>query len=253
MMVIFITTMYESILEGLGLTSNESKVYEALLSSGNSSIEQIAIRSKAHRRNIYDVLAKLMEKGLISETFVHNRKEYRAIHPSRLMDLLQEKEKRLASVLPEMEKRFSRFEEDEAAYIYKGINGFKQYLQDILEVGETVYFIGAKAFWLDPRLQHFLVKFDQERKRKGIDFMHIFDYEVKEQKPEILKLVGQPYKFLPKEYSSPTSVDIFGDRVVTFVGLKPGQLDEEPIQFVMRSRRLAEGYKKFFRFMWDAI
>ena len=83
--------------------------------------------------------------------------------------------------------------------------------------------------------------------------MHIFDYEVKEQRPEILKLVGKPYKFLPKDYSSQTSIDFFGDRIVTFVGVKPGQLDEEPIQFVMRSRRLADGYRKFFEFMWDKL
>jgi predicted transcriptional regulator len=232
---------------------NESRVYEALLSSASSSIEQIATKSKVHRRNIYDVLAKLAKKGLISEAFIHNRKEYRAINPSRLLDLLQEKEKRLETILPDLKKRFATYEEDEAAYVYRGINGFKQYLQDILEVGETAYFIGAKAFWLDPRLKHFLVKFEQERERKGIEFMHIFDYEVGEQKPEILKLVGKPYKFLPKEYSSLTSVDIFGDRVVTFVGIMPGQLPEEPVQFVMRSRQLADGYRKFFQFMWDSL
>ncbi|MEK6978907.1 MAG: helix-turn-helix domain-containing protein [Candidatus Micrarchaeota archaeon] len=245
--------MYESTLEELGLTLNESKVYEALLSLGSSSIEQIAIKSKVHRRNIYDVLAKLLEKGLISESFDYNRKEYRAIHPSRLLDLIQEKENKLQIILPELEKRFSHYEEEETAYMYKGINGFKQYLQDILDVGETAYFIGAKGFWLDPRLQYFLPKFEIERKKLGIKFMHIFDYEVKEQKPEILKLVGRPYKFLPKDYSSQTSIDFFGDRIVTFVGVKPGQLDEEPTQFVMRSRRLADGYRKFFNFMWDKL
>jgi sugar-specific transcriptional regulator TrmB len=245
--------MYEKVLEELGLGQNESKVYESLLSLGSSSIEQIAIKSKVHRRNIYDVLAKLLEKGLISETFIHNRKEYRAIHPSRLLDLVQEKEKKLNEILPDLEKKFNRYEEQETAYVYKGINGFKQYFQDILDVGETVYFIGAKALWLDPRLKYSLVKFDQERKKRGIEFRHIFDYEVKEQKPEILKLVGKSYKFFPKEYSSQTSIDIFGDRVVTFVGVAPGQLDEEPIQFVMKSRRLAEGYKKFFEFMWNML
>ncbi len=245
--------MFEEILREAGLSLNESKVYEAILQLGSSSIEQIATRSKVHRRNIYDVLAKLLVKGLISEMFVHNRKEYRAINPSRLLDLLEEKERKLKSVLPEMESRFEHHEEEEAAYLYKGINGFKQYLNDILEVGETVYFIGAKAFWLDPRLKHFLLKFEQQRKKKGIKFMHIFDYEVKEQKPEIMKVVGKPYKFLPKNYSSLTAVDIFGDRVVTFVGVRPGQLDEEPVQFVMRSRRLADGYKKFFWFMWDNL
>ena len=81
--------------------------------------------------------------------------------------------------------------------------------------------------------------------------MHLFDSEVKEQMPEILKLVGKPYKFMPKQYSSPTCVDIFGDYVVTFIGVKPGQLPEEPIQFVMKSRKLADGYRKFFQCMWD--
>jgi len=144
--------MYEQLLEELGFTVNEARVYESLLSLGSTSIERIAIKSKVHRRNIYDVLGKLLDKGLISEAFVQNRKEYRAIRPSRLLDLLSEKERKVSAALPDMERRFNHFEEEETAYIYKGITGFKQYLQDILDVGETAYFIGAKAFWLDPRL-----------------------------------------------------------------------------------------------------
>src|SRR3989338_5299419 len=150
-----------------------------------------------------------------------------------------------------MQSKFKAKEESTAAYLYKGIEGFKNYLRDILKTKETVYFIGAKAFWLDERLKHFLPRFQREREKLGIKFMHLFDYEVKEQKPEILKIVGKPYKFLPKKYSSPTAIDIFGDYVVTFVGVKPGQLYEEPIQFVMKSERLADGYRKFFQFMWD--
>ncbi len=111
--------------------------------------------------------------------------------------------------------------------------------------------MGTKAFWLDPRLQHYLRHFDKERKKRGIKFMHLFDHEVKKEKPEILKLVGKPYRFLPKEYSSPTAVDIFGDYVVTFVGVKPGELYEEPLQFILKSKMLADGYRKFFQFMWD--
>jgi len=151
-----------------------------------------------------------------------------------------------------MQAKFKAVQEREEAYFHRGVQGFKRYLQDILETKETVYFIGAKAFWLDPRLQHFIPRFDRERKKLGIKFMHLFDFEVKIQKPEILKVVGKPYKFMPKEYSSSTAIDIFGDYVVTFVGVKPGQLYEEPIQFVMKSRKLANGYRKFFQFMWDS-
>ena len=108
--------------------------------------------------------------------------------------------------------------------------------------------------WLDPRLKHFLPHFERERKRLGIKFKHIFDYEVKEKLPGIIKLVGKPYKFLPKGYSSSTMVDIFGDYVTTFISSgEPGVLPDEPIQFVMKSRKLADGYRKFWQFMWDHI
>jgi sugar-specific transcriptional regulator TrmB len=243
--------MYEELLRDIGLSPNESRVYEALLKTGESSVQDISLKSKVHRRNVYDSLNKLMEKGLASEVFVKGEKNFKATNPRRFVELLKEKEEKVNKILPEMQSKYEAVEEKEEAYLYKGIEGFKNYLQDILKTKETVYFIGAKAFWLDERLKHYLPHFDRERKKLGIKFMHLFDYEVKEQKPEILKLVGKPYKFLPKEYSSRTAVDIFGDYVVTFVGVKPGQLEEEPMMFVMKSKKLSEGYKKFFQFMWD--
>jgi sugar-specific transcriptional regulator TrmB len=243
--------MYEELLREIGLSPNEARVYESLLHTGEASVQTIALKSKVHRRNVYDSLSKLMEKGLASEVFIKGEKNFKAINPRRLLELIKEKEEKINKFLPEMQKKYEAVEEKEEAYLYKGIEGFKNYLQDILKTKETVYFIGAKAFWLDERLKHFLPRFQRERKRLGIKFTHLFDHEVKEKKPEILKVVGKPYKFLPKQYSSPTAIDIFGDYVVTFVGAKPGSLYEEPIQFVMKSRTLADGYRKFFQFMWD--
>jgi sugar-specific transcriptional regulator TrmB len=243
--------MYEEILKEAGLSSNEAKVYEILIKIGESSVQTISNKSGVHRRNVYDSLSKLMEKSLVSELFVEGEKNFKAIDPRRILELLKEKEERLNKIIPEMQEKFSKVEEKEEAYFYRGIEGFKNYLKDIIDTGEDVYFIGAKAFWLDERLKHFLPIFERDRKLKGIKFKHLFDYEIKEQKPEILKIVGKPYKFMPKKYSSQTAVDIFGPYVVTFVGVKPGELYDEPLMFVMKSRRLAEGYRKFFQLMWD--
>jgi predicted transcriptional regulator len=243
--------MYQELLQKVGLSLNESRVYEALLHTGESNVNKISIKSKVHRRNVYDSLNKLIEKGLASETFVKGERFFKPINPQRLGEILKEKETALETSLPDMTKIYKAVEPEAEAYFFKGIEGFKNYLQLILEQKQTVHFIGAKGFWLDPRLKHYLRHFDAERKKKGIQFMHLFDNEVKTQKPEILKLVGKPYKFLPKEYSSATAVDIFGDYVVTFVGVKPGELYEEPLQFVLKSKLLADGYRKFFQFMWD--
>jgi len=243
--------MYSEILSEIGLSLNESRIYESLLSLGESSVQEISNKSAVHRRNVYDSMQKLVEKGLVSEVVVNGEKHFKAINPERLLDLLKEKEEKLSKILPNLQSKYKSKEEKEEAYFYRGIEGFKNYLQDILTTKETVYFIGAKGFWLDERLQNILPHFQKERKKLGIKFMHLFDYDVREKTPEILNVVGKPYKFLPKKYSSQTAIDIFGPYVVTFVGVNPGELSEEPLQFVLKSRRLADGYRKFFQFMWD--
>jgi predicted transcriptional regulator len=243
--------MYQEILQRTGLSLNESKVYEALLHLGESNTNKISVKSNVHRRNVYDSLHKLISKGLVSETFIKGEKFFKAIDPERLKEMLKEKEEALDTFLPEMKELYKALEPEADAYFFRGVEGVKNYLHLILEQKQTVYFIGAKGMWLDPRLKHYLKHFDKQRKALGIKFKHIFDYEVKEQTPEILKLVGKPYKFLPKKYSSPTMIDVFGDYVATFVGAKPGKLYEEPLLFILKSKMLADGYRKFFQFMWD--
>ncbi len=65
-----------------------------------------------------------------------------------------------------MKKLYKAVEPDAEAYFFRGVEGFKNYLQLILEQKQTVHFMGAKAFWLDPRLQHYLRHFEKERKKK---------------------------------------------------------------------------------------
>lgn len=246
--------MFQELLREIGLTPNEAKVYEALLYLGETTTNQLTLKSKVHRSNVYDALNKLAEKGMASEIFMKGEKRFKAVHPNRLLEIEKEKELKIQKAIPKMEKLFSSFKEKETAKLYKGINGVKNYLQDVLDTKETVYVIGAKAFWLDPRLKYMMLKFRRESKRLGIKFRHLFDHEIRTQKRDILKLagrLGKDYKFLPKDYSSPTAIDIFGDYVVTFVGVKPGQLEAEPVQFVMKSKKLAEGYKKLFECLWN--
>ena len=243
--------MFQEILQETGLSLNEAKVYEALLFLGEANVQNITNKSKVHRRNVYDALQKLDEKGLVSQTIANKEKKFKATSPERLHERYQEKELKLLTQLPELTKLYKQTQEPAQAQLFRGIEGFKNYLNLILEEKKPVYFIGAKAFWLDERLKHYLPHFEKQRKAKGIKFKHLFDHEVKTKTPQILKLVGKPYKFLPKKYSSSTAIDIFGDYVVTFVGVQPGKLHDEPLQFVLKNKALADGYRKFFEFMWD--
>jgi len=241
------------ILEGLGLTPNEAKIYEALLTLGTSSIEDVSLESNVHRRNAYDSVQKLIKKGLATEEFVSNRRYVRAVNPTRLLDIVTEKESAVKAALPELLEKFKRKPQKEEAVIYRGLEGFKNYLNDILEEDQPAYFIGAKAFWLDPRLKYFLPKFDKQRVKQGIFFKHIFDFEIKTMARDILKIRKNEFKFFPPEFSTATAIDIFGDHVVTFYGTKPGYLGDNPVQFTVISKKIADGYRTYFDFMWKSL
>ncbi|MCX6733268.1 MAG: hypothetical protein NTX63_00465 [Candidatus Peregrinibacteria bacterium] len=243
--------MYQTILEELGLSQNEAKIYAGLVEIGTSSVPQISLKIGVHKRNIYDIIPRLLQKGLIYQIAENKENKYAAVEPNKLADLVWEKESRLNSILPALNKQFKKTTTNEAVYIYKGVEGFKNYLRDIIKTGEDVYFIGAKGGWFDKELQTFIDKFLKEAKAKKIKYYHIFDSSIKDQAPELLPLLGKPYKFLPKKYSTTGAIDIFGDHVVTFSGLSVKDINDDLTLIVMVNKELADCYRTWFQFIWD--
>ena len=54
--------MYEELFRDVGLSPNESRVYEALLKIGESSVQSISLESSVHRRNVYDALSSVCKR-----------------------------------------------------------------------------------------------------------------------------------------------------------------------------------------------
>ena len=243
--------MHREILEDIGLSPNEAKIYEGLLELGEASVPEISLRIGVHKRNIYDIIPKLLKKGLIYQIVNSRENQYAPLPPNKLSDLIWEKEIKLKGILPDLNRQFKKTDTEEAVFVYKGVEGFKNYLKDILDTGEDVYFIGAKGGWFDGDLQVFIRKFLQDAKKKGIRYYHIFDHSVKQQAPELLPELGKPYKFLPPQYSTTGAIDIFGDHIVTFSGLTVKDITEDVTLIVIINKELADCYRTWFKFIWD--
>lgn len=243
--------MYTEIFENLGLYKNEARVYEALLTNGELSVSTIAANSKVNRRNVYDTLNRLIEKGLVFEIIERKENKYKAVDPKKLLELVKEKEAMLQSILPNLEKLYSGKPSKDEVYIYRGQEAWKNYMRDILRVGEDFYCIGAKGAWLDEKNKHFFPEFIKEAKRKKIKMHHLFDHEVKTNNLDILNHVGTNFKFLPKGYSAPASIDIFGNYVNIVSGIKLGGMQESNTLTVIVSETIATAFKLWFKFMWD--
>ena len=245
--------MNQQILEELGLSPNEAKIYETLIERGESSISDIAVNSKIHRRNAYDVMQRLINKGLCFQIFSAGENTYSAVDPDKLTELLAEKQEKLTGMLPGLKKKFHASFAAEEAYIYRGREGQKNIFRDMLRVGEDSYFIGAKGGWFEPHIETARIAFFKEANRKKIKFIQLFDHDIKSKMPDFPHhFPGDlTYRFLPQKYSTNSAIHIFGDYVITYTGLSLGKVDDNVVFFVIHSKSLAESYRTWFQYMWE--
>lgn len=244
---------YTELFQNLGLAKNEAKIYEVLLENGEQGVGIISEKSGVHRRNVYDSLNRLLEKGLVTEIVESRENIYQAVEPKKLLEIVQEKAESIEKVLPELEKLHFNTPTEYRVHTYKGKEGWKQYMKDIIKTGEPFYSIAAKGGWLDPRVKSFFPSFLDQLKKKNIKTHHLFDSEAKATNHPILKAVDIDYRFLPKKYSTTSGIDIFGDRVNILHNLFLGQIgtEDEIIFTVIVNKNLADSYRTWFQYMWD--
>ncbi len=244
--------MYQQLLEDLGLSPNEAKIYETLVEKGESSVSDISVAAGVHRRNAYDALERLIDKGLCFQIFSTTENRFNAVHPDKLTEIIAEKEQKLGEALPILKKKFGERLAPEEAYIYRGLEGQKNIWRDLIRVGADNYVVGAKGGWFEPKLEANRIAFFKEANRKKIKFFQLFDYEIKVIDPDFPKNFpgNLQYRFLPKEYSTNSLIQVFGDYFVTYSGLEIKKLSEKTVFFIIKSKDLAESYRTWFWYMW---
>jgi sugar-specific transcriptional regulator TrmB len=97
------------VLQKLGLTELQAKVYLALATLENLSVDEIAKKSKVHRPDIYRLVKILEEKGLV-ERVVASPVRYRALPLDKTFDfLLRKRSKESIGLLKETGRLARKF------------------------------------------------------------------------------------------------------------------------------------------------
>jgi len=230
--------MDTKILQELGLTEAESKVYLALLELGPSLAGQISRKTGFHRRNIYDITERLIKKGIIGYIIKNNRRFFEPASPSRLKEIIDEKQHSLNEILPELNLLYKKTKEKQETNFYKGTEGLKTIFQDQLsDEGREILILGASqsAFEILP---FYFKWYDIDRKKRKIKVRIIANKEFN--KPIPLSEI----RYLPEKYSNPLAINIWQDKVAIILWKKP------PLAIVIKNSEIAESYKKYFELMW---
>ncbi len=239
----------ESLIQ-LGLSKNEAQIYETLIEHGELSVSEISKKALIHRRNVYDCMNRLLEKGLVVEILAGDENHYKAVAPDKLKEMLAEKTAVLNSIMPDLIKKYHQKPHNDEVYIYKGVEGWKNYMREIIKTGEDVYTIGGGGLWGDLRLKSFLDNFRAEAEKKNIKFSFLYDFEVSRHNRKIKGMPNSRYKTLPQKYSTPASVDIFGDYVVILTKGREGVIDDSIVTVIV-NKHIADAFRIWFKLMWS--
>jgi len=239
--------MLQESLRKAGLSEGEIRVYTALADSGKSAANRIHEKTGIERRNIYDILNKLIEKGLVSYINENKRRMFQISHPSKIIGHIEEKKylldktkEDISKDLPELIEKFNFKRPEINAEIYRGNDGIKAIWEDMLNYKE-VRWIGSGRY-VPKMLPYFFANWNRRRIKLKVKWLNLMRYEMKK---EVKQMPLEQIRFLPKEFSgNPIVVCVYGHKVVNFL------LGKDLFAFLIESKELSENYRNYHNYLW---
>lgn len=240
----------------IGFSEGEGKVYEAILRSETPTLQKIHELTGIERRNVYDIINKLISKGLVVYITENKKKVYHITHPNKILRYLEDKKQEVETAkkefekeLPSLLKSYESNKEDISVQIYRGNEGMKALYEDFLTCNHN-YFIGAN-FGIKKYLGNFWGKWNARREEEKVFWHDILpEKTLDEGLPNYYKkekMKHYEYKVLPPEFGSPHFIVIYGNKV--------GNLMWEPplYAFTVENSLIAKNYMDYFNFLWKRL
>lgn len=247
--------MYFRNLEQLGLSGGQIKVYSAVLEIGISSLGKIQEKTGIERRNIYDILNKLIEKGFVSYTIEKGKKTYQCTHPNKILEEIKNKEK----LLEELEKQIPKIKEiydvsspTIKAEVFRGNESIKALLNEVLDYKES-FWMGGNSFEQEKVVpESLLIWFDnwmlrRVKKKHLMNDLVSYGTWLKDLEPENKenhRKMFYKYCSLPKGMYSPMVIVIFGNKIAQIIW------GEKSFAFILENEKIKESYMKYFNHFW---
>ncbi|MGV8168974.1 MAG: TrmB family transcriptional regulator [Candidatus Nanoarchaeia archaeon] len=245
--------MDTSSLKEAGLTEGENKVYLALLELGSSTTGPIVEKSGVSRSIIYQILEKLMEKGLVSFITKEKTKYFQAAEPSKIIEYIEEREKNLKEtknkiekILPELLLKKNTSKESKIN-VYTGMKGMitaHENMYNKLKSGDEYYYLGIPADQPEPHNLYWL-RDHARREKLGIRAKLLFNKDMEEktlrQRNSLKKCEA---RYMPTDTKTPACFLIYKD-VCVIILQQP-----TPTSIEIINPEIAKSFKAYFDEFW---
>ncbi|MDP2946826.1 MAG: helix-turn-helix domain-containing protein [Nanoarchaeota archaeon] len=241
----------EKILEEIGLTKGEIKVYLALLKIGETTTGKIIEEAQISSGKIYEILEKLSSKGLVTHVVKEKTKHFSAVSPNRILDFLHERENILKQkeddLIKELPNLLAMENASKIKYgtrLFKGIRGIQTAIFETLEnLNDKEIFAMGIISHKDEKFNLLWQRWHTERIKKKIICKAIFSDKNSEYYKDFRKMKYTEVKYI--EGITPSAIDIIGDSVLIFT------YENEPSCLLIKNEEISQSFKTFFQTMWD--
>ncbi|MBW3020302.1 hypothetical protein KY334_03320 [Candidatus Woesearchaeota archaeon] len=234
--------MDTQILEDVGLSNTEVKVFMALLELGESKAGSIITNTKLQSSSVYNAINGLIKKGLLSYIKKSNIKYYKAANPETILDYIDTKKKEFEKILPELKIKQMN-QEEEGVEFYKSYKGIRTMLRDLLidakpndvyryysiEDPKKYDFVREKVYSVQK-----LQRVTKQLKSKAI-FPESFRKIVPMSKTSEKRFLDMPL---------PPNSQMINNKIAII------SWDDEPSGILIKSKSIYEQYTKFFDSLW---
>ena len=157
------------------------------------------------------------------------------------MQSLKEKEEKLNESMPELKKLQNKEKEKTNVEIYKGKEGLKTVLRDIVETGKDYIAFGEagrfqKALPIDSH--KFLIQLEENNINEKV-------LAKKDLKEDILKSKTSKFRYLPKNYLSPSTILVYENKVANFIWTSPYYV------ILTTNKEIADSFRTHFDLLWE--
>lgn len=231
----------KEVLKQIGLSDGEAETYLIVLKLNEALASDVAKRSRISRPHIYDNLNKLVKKSLVTYVIKNNKKYFKVVEPIKLLDYLKEKEENLKTIMPDLQELYKPLEMKTKIEVYEGAEGAKSVLNDILKTRKNIVAFGASDRIRQYLPDFFVERYLREREKRKITARQLFS-----EKTKVLETKASIFRILPKEFSSPSTTVVYGDKVTIWVWA------EIPTIMMIENKGVAKSYRDQFELMWAA-
>ena len=226
-------------LKNLGLTEEEINIYLLLLQKGALKVTQISKELSVARTTIYRFITSLHEKGIVSETIEDYVKTYTPIPPENLPEILLNRVAGIQSIVPQLNKIYSKPLEKTEVSVFRGREGIKVVMNDIIREGKPYTCAGEIEKYFE-ELDIFTKKWMREVETARIKGKLLGS---KKQKFEVAKT--EECKFLPEELIPEITTVTYAEKTALFIWSKPLYV------ILIENKKVTESNLKVFNHLWQ--